>query len=137
VSDLAAARTIRSYATYVEAQTVTEWLRSCDFPAEHVDLQVRGLRFVAPEWRRVPLWLLALGAVTLVAVGLAILAQTLIWQQAVFSLLFATPASLVLCLSVWSRRHQAVLGVGYAVADGFDVVVTEQYAEEAITLLQR
>ncbi len=137
MSDLAAARTIRTYETYVEAETAAALLAAGEFPPEHLELQVRGLRFVAPEWRRVPLRLVILGLAMLAAAGIAVVAGVLAWQQAVASLLFAAPALAVLGLCVASRRHERLMGAGYAVADGYDVVVPEEFAEEAIRLLQR
>jgi predicted lipid-binding transport protein (Tim44 family) len=132
-------RVVAVHGTLGEARRTVERLARCRFPAADVNVRPRQLTFVPHEDHPVPRAFCAVLAVLLggaLAGGLAAGRWGAVLGGLAGALLGLAGSRLVRTLRARRARSTAdARPAGYAVADSFEVVVTDQYAADALRVL--
>jgi hypothetical protein len=141
-------RTVATYSTYAEAQRAVDYLSDQKFPVEHVAIVAEGLRIVEQVTGRLTYGRAALnGALTGAVIGgffgfffglfsfIAPLISAL--ALALYGMLYgaAVGALLNMLFHALSGGERDFSSVGGVLAERYDVVVDEAYADEAARLV--
>ena len=125
-------RVIRDYRTYAEAHAASYTLTGLGVPRSAVDFQVHGLRYVKPPERVLALLLLGIGIGVFIT---GLLAAAVLGKATAAATGFAAVGLLIPTWWLLSKGPRWRAVAGYAIADRYEVTVSQPYAPEAVRIL--